>query len=202
MASPRGVIPVELGLEVAAEHVEARADVALELARAEDLGDGACGLAPPDLELKEPVARRGVALCEEQVVLALGVDVVDAPAVADELDGLTEARGLQRIDGRARGWRGGRGLGACRHSEERDQEGDPDGSNSQCGHEGSLRTFGCAEYSTIHSNNEDSRKHGRSWGLEVLGAWGVGSGATVAQRGSANASSVAASPRPVATTTT
>ena len=53
-------------------------------------------LPPPDLELKESILRRGVALREEEVAFVLRVDVIDAPAVADDLDRLAEPRGLQR----------------------------------------------------------------------------------------------------------
>ena len=63
-----------------------------DLARPEDLGDGPGRLAPPQLELEQPIARRGEALREEQVGLVLRVDVVDAPAIADDLDPLRQAR--------------------------------------------------------------------------------------------------------------
>ena len=86
------VVVIELGVEIAAEHVQARADVALELARPEDLGDGAGRLPPPQLELEQPILRGGVALREKQVRLVLRVDVVDAPPVAHDLDRLRQPR--------------------------------------------------------------------------------------------------------------
>jgi hypothetical protein len=72
------------------------ADVALQLLRPEDFGDGAGRLAAPQLELKQAVARRGVALGEEQVALVLRVDMVDSPAVAQHLDRLTQPGHLER----------------------------------------------------------------------------------------------------------
>ena len=70
--------------------------IALQLAPAEDLGHRAGGLPPPHLELEQPILGRGVALREEQVGFVLRVDVVDAPAIADDLDRLRQARHLQR----------------------------------------------------------------------------------------------------------
>ena len=64
----------------------------IDLARPEDLGDGTGRLPPPHLELEQPIPRRGVALREEQVGLVLRVDVVDAPAIAHDLDRLRQAR--------------------------------------------------------------------------------------------------------------
>ena len=49
------MVVIELGVEVAAVHVEAGAEVALQLARAEDLGDRAGGPAAPDLELEQAI---------------------------------------------------------------------------------------------------------------------------------------------------
>src|SRR5690606_24701391 len=60
------------------------------------LRDRPGGLPPPHLELEKPIPRRGVALREEQIVLGLCVDVVDAPSVADDLDRLGEPFGPHR----------------------------------------------------------------------------------------------------------
>ena len=98
------MVVVHLGGHVAAVPEEAEADVALQLVRAEHLGDRAGGLGAPHLELEEAVACGRVALREEEVVLGLGVDVVDAPAVADDLDG-----GLEAGDGEGGGGRVGDG---------------------------------------------------------------------------------------------
>ena len=76
---------VQLGVEVAAEHVQPGAAVAGQLAAADDLGHRARGLPPPQLELEEAVPGRGVSLREEQVRFVPGVDVVDAPAVTPDL---------------------------------------------------------------------------------------------------------------------
>ena len=107
------VIPVQLRLEIAAEHVQPRADVALQLLAAEDLRDRAGRLAAPQLELEQPIARGGVALREEQIALALRVDVIDAPAVAQDLDRLTQPVDTQRgAGGRRAGRAGGRSQDA------------------------------------------------------------------------------------------
>ena len=92
---PAVVIVVHLGGQVATEPVQPRPDVALELAGTENLRDGARRLPPPHLELEQPVAGRRVALGEEEVRLVLGVDVVDAPAVGDDLHRRLEAGELQ-----------------------------------------------------------------------------------------------------------
>ena len=96
------VIVIQLGVEIAAEHVQPRADVALHFPRPENLGDRPGCLAPPQFELEQPVLRGGVALREEQVRLVLRVDVVDAPPVAQDLDRLRQARHVQRRGRRLR----------------------------------------------------------------------------------------------------
>src|SRR5262245_39105537 len=95
------MITIEFGIEIAAEHVEARADVTAKLAPPEHFGHRAGCLPPPDLELEESILRRGVSLREEQVGLVLRVDVIDAPAVADDLDRLRQSRRLKRRRGRS-----------------------------------------------------------------------------------------------------
>jgi len=72
--------------DVAAILEQPGADVTLELTSAEQLGDGAGCLSPPDLELKEQIACRGVTLGEEEIVLILRVDVRDAGFVPKDLD--------------------------------------------------------------------------------------------------------------------
>jgi hypothetical protein len=89
--------------------MQPRPDVALQLLATEDLGNGTRRLSPPELELEEPIARRGVPLGEEQVVLRLRVDVIDAPGVAQDFDRLLESRNGQRRGGRRRVWTGARG---------------------------------------------------------------------------------------------
>ena len=91
------MVVIQFGVEVAAELVEARADVAVELARAEDLGHGAGGAAAPDFELEEPVLRGQVALRHEEVVFVLRVDVIEAPAVADHFHRLLQSAHGERV---------------------------------------------------------------------------------------------------------
>ena len=101
------MVMCELGVEIAPEHVQPRPAVPLQFAPAQDLGDGAGRLPPPHLELEQPVLRGRVALREEQVLLGRRVDVVDAPAVAPDLDrlrqpGHQERRSLGAQPGRSR----------------------------------------------------------------------------------------------------
>ena len=91
------VVVVHLGGHVAAEPVQPGPDVALELAGPENLRHRARRLPPPHLELEQPVAGRRVALGEEEVRLVLGVDVVDAPAVGDDLHRRLQAGDLQAL---------------------------------------------------------------------------------------------------------
>src|SRR5207237_6045699 len=99
------VVPVQLRLQIAAEAVQPRADVARQLLVAQNLRHGARRLAPPHLELEQPIARGRIPLYEEQVVLVLRVDVVDAPAIAQEIDRLAQAIDDERA-GRGAGGRG------------------------------------------------------------------------------------------------
>ena len=96
-----GVAPVvvvaHLGRHVAPEPEQPRADVALQFARTEDLRHRAGRLPPPQLELEQPVARRRVALREEEVVLVLRVDVGDAPPVGHDLDRRLQAGSPERL---------------------------------------------------------------------------------------------------------
>src|SRR5262245_19446709 len=95
------MITIEVGIEIAAEHMEARADVTAKLAPPEHFGHRAGCLPPPDLELEESILRRGVALREAQVGLAPPVEGIDAPAVADDLDPLRQSRRMKRRRGRS-----------------------------------------------------------------------------------------------------
>ena len=76
------------------------AAIALQLALAQDLRQRAGCLPAPELELEEPVAGGRVPLGEEQVRFVLGVDVVDAPAVAADFHRLSHAGHRQRLRGR------------------------------------------------------------------------------------------------------
>ena len=121
--APLVVVP-QLGREVAPEAEQAGAGVALQLAGAEHLGDRSGRAAAPDLELEEPVAGGRVALREEQVVLVLGVDVGDPPAVGHDLDrcdqsGRSERLLLRRLRADVRPGR--------RHRHRRERHHDPDG---------------------------------------------------------------------------
>src|SRR5579871_2031895 len=86
-----GVIPIELLRDIAPIAEQAIADIALELAPPEDLRDGAGGLPSPDLELEQSIRSDVVALREEQVVLAVRIDVGDAEPVSQDLDRLLES---------------------------------------------------------------------------------------------------------------
>ena len=76
-----------LALQVAAKAQQPSADVAVQSLRPLNLGQTAQHPPAPYFELKQAVARRVVALREEQVVLILGVDMRDTPAVGQDFDG-------------------------------------------------------------------------------------------------------------------
>ena len=94
------VVVRELLAHVFAEHVKPGSDVAVELASSEDLGHRSRRLSAPELELEETIPSGGVTLREEQVALVLGVDMVDAPAIGEDLD-----VGFQAGDGETLGGR-------------------------------------------------------------------------------------------------
>jgi len=96
---PARVIVRELAIQVAAILEQPCSDVPLDLAPAKELRDSPRSLASPDLELKQSVARGGVALGEEEIVLALRVDVRDAGVVTHDLDRLTQTGGEKRVGG-------------------------------------------------------------------------------------------------------
>ena len=93
------VVVIHLLGQVAAVSEEAEPDVTLDLVRPKELGNRARGLSTPHLELKEPVTSRRVSLGKEEIVLGLGIDMVDAPSVADDLDRLLEAIGSKGLGG-------------------------------------------------------------------------------------------------------
>ena len=109
------VVHRQLRGEVAAILEQPRADVALELAFAEQLRDGSGRLPSPELELKEPVARGRITLREEKVVLVFGVDVRDAAAITDDLDRRTKPGSVERVAGH----RSGEQRGQNRQAEKR-----------------------------------------------------------------------------------
>ena len=88
---PARVVPPHLLAHVLSEHVETGADVPLQLRRAQDGRDRPRRLPPPHLELEETALGGAVTLDEEEVVLVLGVDVVEPPPVGEDLDGSVEA---------------------------------------------------------------------------------------------------------------
>ena len=91
------VVMPHLGREVAPEAEQAGAGVALQLAGSENLGNRSGRPPAPDLELEEPVAGGRIALGEEQVMLVLGVDVGDPPAVGHDLDRSDQAGRIERL---------------------------------------------------------------------------------------------------------
>ena len=115
-----GVVPVQFGLQVSAEPVQACADVALQLLRPEDFRDRAGSLPAPHLKLKQPIADGGIALGEEQIAFVPGIDMVEAPPVAQDLNRFRKARHGKR---RARGRRAAvQPAGGDEEDEEKEQE--------------------------------------------------------------------------------
>ena len=88
---------LQLGRQVSAESMKSRPDVPLKLPRPQNLGHGTGRLTAPDLELKQSVTGGGIALRKEQVRLVVRVDVIDAPAVGDDLDRRRQTGGPQRL---------------------------------------------------------------------------------------------------------
>ena len=76
------MIVLQLGRHRAAIAQQSRCPVACNPAWPQDLGHRARGLATPELELKQPVARRVVALREKQIMLIARSDVHDARGIA------------------------------------------------------------------------------------------------------------------------
>ena len=97
---PVRMIMQQFFVEVATRRSEAKqpsADVAFCLLRTKQFGYGTGRLPTPDFQLKQPVLSGRVALRKEQIVFVFGVNVVDAPAVPDDLDGLPEIRRFERL---------------------------------------------------------------------------------------------------------
>ena len=69
----------------------------VECSGSDELSHGSSGATPPDLKLKEAIACRVEALCEEEIMLAFGIDMRDPPRVAPNLDGLREPREMQSV---------------------------------------------------------------------------------------------------------
>ena len=86
-----GMIPAQLLRHVAPELQQAGPDVTRQGPWPLDLRQRSRGLAPPQLELKEPVAGDVIPLGEEEVVFVPCIDVGNTPAVAEDLDGLIQA---------------------------------------------------------------------------------------------------------------
>ena len=84
-----------LGVHVAAVEQQPRRPVLLHEAGTEDLGERALAAPPPEVDLPQAIASRIPALGEEQVVLAAGEDVGDAPTVDQDLDRGSKAGNLE-----------------------------------------------------------------------------------------------------------
>ena len=80
-----------LTLHVAPVTEKSGSDVAVYFSGAEQFGDGTRGLSPPHFELEGAVGSRDVALREEEIVFVSGVNVRDAPLVADDLHRFLQA---------------------------------------------------------------------------------------------------------------
>ena len=91
------VIVIQFRFQIAAEPEQPRTAVALQFTGTEDFGNRARGLAAPEFELEEAVARGAVPLREEEIVLRLRVDVADAPQVLEDLDPGLEPRDPQGL---------------------------------------------------------------------------------------------------------
>src|SRR5215469_13706453 len=85
------MIPIEFFFQIAAIQKEAIADVTLEFPASQNFSDRASGLAAPQFELEQPVARDVVTLREKQVRLVLGIDMRDSPVILQDFDGLSES---------------------------------------------------------------------------------------------------------------
>src|SRR5581483_7055669 len=96
---PLGMVVRHLFDEIAAKPQQACADVTVDRLVPLDFGHSARHPSPPDFELKEPVAGGVVALGKEQIVLVLGVNVRDTPAIHQDLDRTRESRNLERRSG-------------------------------------------------------------------------------------------------------
>ena len=84
------VVEAILLLQVAAKAQQPRPDIAFQGFRPLDLGHCSSDTPAPDLKLEQAVSCGVIALGEKQVVLILGIDVGNAPAVGQDFDRLAE----------------------------------------------------------------------------------------------------------------
>ncbi len=80
-----GMIVIHLLFHVHAGLEKPCPDVPVQSSGSENFCQSACGLTPPDLELEEPVACHVESLSKEKVLLVLGVNMRNPPAVLDDL---------------------------------------------------------------------------------------------------------------------
>ena len=90
-SAPMGMIDGQFLIHIAAEQELPRADIARNFLGSQNLGQRAFGAAAEQLELKQAVARRVITLRKEQVVLVLGIDMRDAPAIFQDLHWLRQS---------------------------------------------------------------------------------------------------------------
>jgi hypothetical protein len=87
-----GRVALPFGLHLAAKTNQPREAIRLDRFLAENLGRLAAADSPPQIELKQPVLRGDKTLREEQIALILGVDMGDAPLIAEHLDRFEQTR--------------------------------------------------------------------------------------------------------------
>ncbi len=88
-------VALPLRVHVTAIPHEAREAIAVDVVRAENLGEPSLSRAAPQIDLEQPVLRLDETLCEEEVVGVLRVDMWNAPPVADDAYLVGEAGDLQ-----------------------------------------------------------------------------------------------------------
>ena len=120
---PRTVArPLQVEVPAISGH-ETGETVALHPFGSQKLGQASLGLAAPQLHLEEAVLRLHEPLGEEEVVLAAGIDVRNAPAVADHLDLALEAgHGEAALDHGEHGPRPGAKVGGLVTRPERSRQ--------------------------------------------------------------------------------
>ena len=87
---PVRVIVLALLVQIAPKTQQPGTDVAVQGFGTLNLGHRAGDAPAPDLKLKQAVAGRVIALGKKQVVLVLGIDVSNTPAVGQDFDRLAE----------------------------------------------------------------------------------------------------------------
>ena len=92
---PVRVIVLALLLQIAAKTQQPGTNVAVQGFGALNLGHRAGDAPAPDLKLKQAVAGRVIALGKKQVMLVLGIDVGNTPAVGQDFDRLAETGEVQ-----------------------------------------------------------------------------------------------------------